>query len=206
MRQQWKKLVTSFQVRARIYMERQTFKRRVRRQKEKQSRLPIEYITFLPDRNEKRLSTSFLIVIVGMCIYGLVLPHDWEQRWGIIAQPILWAVQMIPSIEKFAVASSIPELVKGFTGFAALIIPCHTIYLFRWAFFHFSEKDNPQIILAYLDKSVFKNVLAFIFSAFIIYIFYYMPFSVSDLIGTAPNSPASSFFIVFFIIELRYLL
>lgn len=61
--------------------------------------------------------------IASMFVYGLLLPNDWRQQFGLFAQPIIWAADTLPSIAKLATFSSMPELIRGFYGLGAYVVP-----------------------------------------------------------------------------------
>lgn len=80
-------------------------------------------------RADKHVSRIITSGIVGMFIYGLVLPTDWQQLFGPFAQPIVWAANTVPSIEKMASASPIPELIRGFYGIGVYVLPLFALLL-----------------------------------------------------------------------------
>ena len=146
-------------------------------------RLPIQYIRYLPRENLAKINYSLLGIMVGMFVYGLLLPNDWEQRFGFFAQPIIWAAQTVPSIGKFAAASTIPELINGFVGFAAYIPPLYAVYLIRWGFFDCSEENGVRLILKSPDHPLIIWIFLWMFSVFVLCYFYVMPFTVNSVCG-----------------------
>lgn len=148
-----------------------------------QLRLSIRHIRYLPRENLTKINRSLFGVMVGMFVYGLLLPDDWEQRFGIFAQPILWAAHTVPSIGKFAAASAIPELINGFVGFAVFIPPLYAIFLVKWAFFDCSQDNGIRLILKPPDYPLIIWIFFWMFSAFVLCWFYYMPFTVDSVCG-----------------------
>ncbi len=155
----------------------------IEKRKPMQLRIPIKYINYLPRKNLTRINYSFLAVMGGMFVYGLLLPTDWEQRFGIFAQPIIWATHFVPSIGKFAAASTIPELINGFLGLAAYISLLHGVYVFRWAFFDCSQGNGVRLILKSPNYSLIILIFLWVFAVFVLSVFYVMPFSVNSLCG-----------------------
>jgi hypothetical protein len=62
-------------------------------------------------------------------IVGLLLPSNWAERLGISAEPISWAALHVPSVSKMVAASPIGDVVQGFFGIAALLLPIFYLLL-----------------------------------------------------------------------------
>jgi hypothetical protein len=75
------------------------------------------------ERANRHMGRLIIGCIVSMFVYGLLLPTDWRHQFGLFAQPIIWAADTLPSISKLAVVTSIPELIKGFYGLGAYVVP-----------------------------------------------------------------------------------
>lgn len=58
---------------------------------------------------------------IGMFLYGLLLPTNWEELLGPLGWPISWAAQTAPATMKVALLSPIPELVRGFYGMVSWV-------------------------------------------------------------------------------------
>ena len=66
---------------------------------------------------------GFFLTALVFFLYGMVLPEDWDQRFGIFTWPIRFAAQL-PIIESFATAASLPkEIVAGFLGLVPWLSP-----------------------------------------------------------------------------------
>ena len=73
---------------------------------------------------------GFFLIALALFLYGLVLPEDWDQRFGIFAYPIRLAAQL-PIIESFASAAAQPKgIVSGFLGLGLWLSPILGFYLF----------------------------------------------------------------------------
>lgn len=75
------------------------------------------------ERANKHMNELVIGGIVCMFVYGLLLPTDWQQRFSLLAQPIIWAADTVPSIAKMSAVSSMPELIKGFFGVGVYVVP-----------------------------------------------------------------------------------
>ena len=78
----------------------------------------------------KHLNRSFFGGILAMIVYGLLLPMDWQARFGILAQPIAWAAHTAPSIATIANYSAFPELIKGFFGLGCYLVPLYGLFAY----------------------------------------------------------------------------
>lgn len=143
----------------------------------------MECIKFIPKKNLARLNYSFLFVFIGMCTYGLILPDEWESCFGLFAQPIVFAVKTVPSIEKFAEYSLFPEFFKGFVGLAVYVSPVHAMYILRWSQLDIRENGKTRLIVLERNHSVFFLVFSWFFLVICIYCLYVMPFPVPELIS-----------------------
>jgi hypothetical protein len=102
------------------------------------------------ERANKHMNQLVIGGIVGMFIYGLLLPTDWQQRFGLAALPIDWAVENVPSIAKMAEVSPIPELIKGFYGIGVYVSPLFGLLMVSFCGalgarirYAFSRPDQP---------------------------------------------------------------
>jgi len=79
----------------------------------------------------RRLNRYILFAVVGMFLYGIILPKTWQSLFGPIAWPIAWVAHIAPAIMKMTKLSPIPELVQGFFGSAAWVSTLVTAMLVR---------------------------------------------------------------------------
>ena len=65
-----------------------------------------------------------MFIKFGLCLFlfGMLLPNDWRQKFGMLSTLISWVAGVIPSINKVAAISPISELVQGFFGAAFLFV------------------------------------------------------------------------------------
>lgn len=77
----------------------------------------------------QRFNRYFVVTSVGMILYGLLLPRDWESLFGPVAFPIVWAAHLVPATIKVTALSPIPELVKGFYGLSSWVSVLFAIML-----------------------------------------------------------------------------
>jgi uncharacterized membrane protein len=84
----------------------------------------------------KRMYQVMIGGIIVMMIYGFFLPTDWQERFGLFAQPLIWITATLPGFAKLARFSTIPEVLRGFYGLALYIMPLFGvgmyIYLTRY--------------------------------------------------------------------------
>ena len=81
------------------------------------------------DASNKCTERYIIITSILMFIYGLLLPQDWETKFGYLAEPIILMRKHIPSIDKLAQASTIPELVRGFLGMSVIVSIILSIFM-----------------------------------------------------------------------------
>ena len=81
------------------------------------------------DASNKRTERYIIITSISMFIYGFLLPQGWETKFGYLAEPIILARKYIPSIDKLAQASTIPELVRGFLGMSVIVSIILSIFM-----------------------------------------------------------------------------
>lgn len=81
-------------------------------------------------RVSKHMDRMIIGGILAMMMYGLLLPTDWQERFGVLAQPIIWAAETVPSIAKMAHVSAIPELIQGFYGLGVYIVPLSGLFAY----------------------------------------------------------------------------
>ena len=81
------------------------------------------------DTSNKCTERYIIITSILMFIYGLLLPQDWETKFGYLAEPIILIRKHIPSIDKLAQASTIPELVRGFLGMSVIVSIILSIFM-----------------------------------------------------------------------------
>lgn len=74
------------------------------------------------ERGNARMNKLTIATAVGMFLYGLLLPTNWEELLGPLAWPISWAAQTAPATMKVAQLSPIPELVRGFYGMVSWVV------------------------------------------------------------------------------------
>jgi len=79
----------------------------------------------------RRFNRYIMVSVLGMFLYGIILPRTWESLFGPIAWPIAWVAHTAPAIIKMAKLSPIPELVQGFFGSAAWVSTLVTAILVR---------------------------------------------------------------------------
>ena len=75
------------------------------------------------DSTNRHIDRTFLKIGLYLFIFGMLLPNDWRNIFGIFFEPISWVAGVIPSIKKIAAISPISELVQGFFGGAFLFLP-----------------------------------------------------------------------------------
>ena len=81
------------------------------------------------DTSNKCTERYIIITSISMFIYGFLLPQGWETKFGYLAEPIILARKYIPSIDKLAQASTIPELVRGFLGMSVIVSIILSIFM-----------------------------------------------------------------------------
>ena len=81
------------------------------------------------DASNKRTDRDMIITSIGMFIYGLLLPQDWETKFGYLAEPIILIRKYTPVIENLAQASTIPELIRGFVGMSVIVSIILSIFI-----------------------------------------------------------------------------
>ena len=86
-------------------------------------------IKAIVDASNKRTGRCILTASIWMFIYGLLLPQDWETKFGYLADPIILMRKYTPVIENLAQASTIPELVRGFLGMSVIISIILSIFM-----------------------------------------------------------------------------
>lgn len=74
------------------------------------------------EQANRRMNRLLVYSIGFMFLYGLVLPDDWRELFGIFSWPIDWAAHTVPSTVKAVSVSPIPKLVAGFFGMATWVI------------------------------------------------------------------------------------
>lgn len=67
-------------------------------------------------RNNKKIAYFFFL----MCLYGLLLPTDWRSILWPFSELISWVADFVPAAREASSVSSIPDLVRGYIGFAAI--------------------------------------------------------------------------------------
>jgi hypothetical protein len=77
----------------------------------------------------RRFSRIFFKIGALLFVGALLLPYDWQQILGILAEPVVWVAAHVPSIGKVAAVSPIAELVRGFFGIAFLLTPLFYIFI-----------------------------------------------------------------------------
>mgnify|MGYP000848690675 CR=1 FL=1 len=73
------------------------------------------------DASNKYIERHMLTASIGIFIYGLLLPQDWESKFGYLAEPIILMRKYTPVIENLAQASTIPELIRGVLGMSFIV-------------------------------------------------------------------------------------
>ena len=86
-------------------------------------------IKAIVDASNKRTGRCILTASIWMFIYGLLLPQDWETKFGYLADPIILMRKYTPVIENLAQASTIPELVRGFLGMSVIVSIILSIFM-----------------------------------------------------------------------------
>ena len=86
-------------------------------------------IKAIVDASNKCTERYIIITSILMFIYGFLLPQGWETKFGYLAEPIILAQKYIPSIDKLAQASTIPELVRGFLGMSVIVSIILSIFM-----------------------------------------------------------------------------
>jgi|GEM_PF-4852970 len=81
------------------------------------------------DASNKRTGRCILTASIGIFIYGLLLPQDWESKFGYLAEPIILMRKYTPVIENLAQASTIPELIRGFLGMSVIVSIILSIFM-----------------------------------------------------------------------------
>lgn len=81
------------------------------------------------DQANPRMNQFMFWFAAIMLVFGLLLPTNWRELFGLLGLPIDWAAQTAPAIVKVASVSPIPELVSGFFGFAAWAVVCFAVML-----------------------------------------------------------------------------
>lgn len=141
------------------------------------------YSRAIPPENNAKMICSTVATVAGMFFYGILLPYDWEQRFGLFAHPIRWVAHAVPAIGKLAAVSTIPELLIGFTGLAALVAPIYGLLLVWWAFFDCTQEQQIRLILKPPYYPLIIIIFYEIFALFCIYYFYINPFPVDSACG-----------------------
>jgi len=95
------------------------------------------------DHANKRLTRMLIGGILAMMVYGLLLPMDWQARFGILAQPIAWAANTAPAFATIANYSVFPELIKGFFGLGCYVVPLYGLFMYVYCGF-------PRVSLRYV--------------------------------------------------------
>ena len=91
----------------------------------------MEYIETMPVENQKRIHRVCYIFMFAVLLYGLFLPDNWKENFGILTVPILWAGQHIPIIYNVIEIGANPEFVSGFMGLV-IYIPFICNVFFIW--------------------------------------------------------------------------
>lgn len=81
------------------------------------------------DQANRRMNQFMFRFASIMVAYGLLLPTNWQEMFGIFGFLINWAGQTAPATVKVASVSPIPELVSGFFGFGAWGVVCFAVLL-----------------------------------------------------------------------------
>ena len=81
------------------------------------------------DASNKCTERYIIITLIVMFIYGLLLPQDWETKFGYLAEPIILIRKYTPVIENLAQASTIPELIRGFVGMSVIVSIILSIFI-----------------------------------------------------------------------------
>ena len=133
--------------------------------------------------NQRLLKCYFSTILVVFMI-GLVFPADWESSLGFANIPIRWAINNIPSIDKLAAVSPIPDLIRGFFGMAFWLSVASAIYVCA------REPLGARLLYAFLrpGTTFVKNFtfLYFVFApvcAVLIWVSYCLPI----MINFGPN-------------------
>lgn len=80
--------------------------------------------------NSKRMGQALIGGIIAMTVYGVLLPIDWQERFGLLGQPIVWITETLPGFAKLARFSTIPELLRGFYGLSLYVMPLFGVFLY----------------------------------------------------------------------------
>ncbi len=122
-------------------------------------------------RGNKYFNSLIIYGILFMFFYGMLLPANWEQKFGIFAKPIIFAAENVPSITKLTEISSVKELTRGYFGLGVYIVP-----LFSLLIVFFCREFENRIIHAFhkTSRSFLKTftIIYFIGLPLIIFIFY----------------------------------
>ena len=86
-------------------------------------------IKAIVDASNKRTGRCILTASIGIFIYGLLLPQDWESKFGYLAEPIILMRKYTPVIENLAQASTIPELIRGVLGMSFIVSIILSIFM-----------------------------------------------------------------------------
>ena len=81
------------------------------------------------DATNKRIDQYMLTASIWMFIYGLLLPQDWETKFGYLAKPIILIRKYTPVIKNLAQASTIPEFIRGFLGMSVIVLIILSIFI-----------------------------------------------------------------------------
>jgi hypothetical protein len=71
----------------------------------------------------QRMVKRFQKIMLFLFVFGMLIPIEWKQTFGIWGEPVSWLAEMIPSIKKAAAISPISPLVQGFYGAVFLLSP-----------------------------------------------------------------------------------
>lgn len=86
-------------------------------------------IKAIVDASNKRIERYMLTASIWMFIYGLLLPQDWETKFGYLAEPIILIRKYTPVIENLAQASTIPEFIRGFLSMSVIVLIILSIFI-----------------------------------------------------------------------------
>jgi hypothetical protein len=81
------------------------------------------------ERANRRMNRLIFFTTGLMFAYGILLPAQWQDLFGIFAWPIQFAAQSAPATVKVSELSPIPDLVNGFFGLGSWVVIAFTLIL-----------------------------------------------------------------------------
>ena len=120
----------------------------------------LEFTVHMSEENAGKIHKICYGFMSALFVYGLFLPDNWAELFGIAARPILWAARHVPIARDMATISSNPEFMAGFMGLA-VYMPWLCFGCFLW--YGLVDRSDPETIRIAVGKNPDDLSFSFVF-------------------------------------------